>query len=82
MLLLPRVTRAQVQDSTFICDGVAVSTVTVETRRPSFRGAMGWWRKIARGLGLHHETTSPGLVRRFITLEPGQSCTEFRRSES
>jgi len=31
---------------------------------------------------LHHQTTAQGLVRRFVTLEPGMRCTEFRRSES
>jgi hypothetical protein len=43
---------------------------------------MRFWRKLAHGLGLHHENTSEGLVRRFVTLDPGLGCTEFRRSES
>src|SRR5439155_12422725 len=45
-------------------------------------GALAWWRKIARSIGLHHQTTSTGLVRRFVTLDPGDRCTEFRRTES
>ena len=69
-------------DTTRDCDGLRVDSVSVETSRPSFRGAMGWWRKIARAVGLHHETTSQGLVRRFVSLDPGKSCTEFRRTES
>lgn len=64
------------------CDSIPVAAVTVETQRPKFKGALGWWRKIARAFGLHHETTSPGLVRRFVTLDPGMQCTEFRRAES
>ena len=57
-------------------------TVDVRTDRPAFHGALAWWRKLARAFGLHHETTSPGLVRRFVSLDPGRACTEFRRSES
>ena len=69
-------------DSTFRCDGLTIESVSVRTNRPPFSGAMGLWRKLARRLGLHHETTSQGLVRRFVTLDPGRRCTEFRRSES
>ena len=64
------------------CEGSIVQAVEVETERPSFRGALGLWRKAARAVGLHHQTTSPGLVRRFVSLDPGMRCTEFRRSES
>lgn len=69
-------------DSTFRCDGLSVQAIDVETTRPEFRGALGWWRKLARSVGLHHQTTAEGLVRRFVTLDPGLRCTEFRRSES
>lgn len=76
--------RAQPQatDTTTTCDGGTVQSVAVETNRPRFRGALAWWRKAARAVGLHHETTSRGLVRRFVSLDPGRRCTEFRRSES
>jgi hypothetical protein len=40
------------------------------------------WRQIARSLGLHHSTTREAVVRRFVTLEVGRPCTEFRRAES
>ncbi len=84
LVLLPwRGLSAQAADTTKTrCDGLNVGTVDVATSRPSFRGAMGWWRKVARSVGLHHTTTSEGLVRRFVTLDPGRGCTEFRRSES
>ncbi len=65
-----------------VCEGLPVRAVHVETLRPAFRGAMNWWRQVARGLGLHHETTARGLVRRFVSLESGRPCTEFRRAES
>src|SRR5438046_729663 len=73
---------AQERDSAPQCDGQPVRTVDVRTDRPAFHGALAWWRKLARAFGLHHETTSPGLVRRFVSLDPGRACTEFRRSES
>lgn len=69
-------------DSTVRCDGMTVQHIGVETNRPAFKGALGWWRKLARSLGMHHQTTASGLVRRFVSLEPGQECTEFRRTES
>jgi hypothetical protein len=64
------------------CEGLPVSEVRVEARRPVFRGVLAWWRRAARAVGLHHENTSEGLVRRFVTLDPGAPCTEFRRSET
>jgi hypothetical protein len=69
-------------DTTTACDGRSVQVVDVEPGRPSFHGALGLWRKAARALGLHHQTTAAGLVRRFVSLDPGMNCTEFRRSES
>lgn len=76
--------RSPAQDSTLAssCEGRRVASVQVDARRPQFRGLLSWWRKFARSLGLHHETTSPDLIRRFVTLETGRPCTEFRRSES
>lgn len=69
-------------DTTVPCDGLTVSSVEVATSRPAFKGGLEWWRRTARFFGLHHQTTSRGLVRRFVSLEPGNRCTEFRRSES
>jgi hypothetical protein len=64
------------------CEGLNVTEIDIDANRPEFRGALAWWRKFARGLGLHHETTEPALIRRFVTLYPGRPCTEFRLSES
>ncbi len=69
-------------DEAIACDGLPVQAVVVETNRPEFRGMLAWWRKFARAAGLHHETTSPALVRRYVSLVPGRPCTEFRRRES
>jgi hypothetical protein len=73
---------AQSADSTTRCDGMTVQRVDVQTHRPAFQGALASWRRIASAIGLHHETTTEGVVRRFVSLDPGLGCTEFRRSES
>lgn len=82
VLLPARGLLGQARDTTRNCDGLTVDSVDVETHRPPFLGAMAWWRKLARSVGLHHQTTSRGLVRRFVSLDAGRACTEFRRSES
>jgi len=81
-VVTPSMASAQAADSTTRCDGLSVQRVDVQTDRPKFRGPLAWWRRIARGFGLHHATTNEGLVRRFVSLDPGVPCTEFRRSES
>lgn len=64
------------------CEGLPVKSVEVESQRPVFRGILATWRNVARAVGLHHENTSEGLIRRFVTLDPGRPCTEFRASET
>jgi hypothetical protein len=64
------------------CDGDTVRAIVVRSQRPPFRGHMALWRRIARSLGLHHATTRENVVRRFVTLEVGMPCSEFRRAES
>jgi hypothetical protein len=43
---------------------------------------MAVWRKVARALGLHHATTREAVIRRFVTLEVGRPCTDFRMAET
>lgn len=64
------------------CEGQLVRRVDVAPQRPEFRGHMARWRRVARALGLHHATTKPAIVRRFVSLDPGRPCTDFRRAES
>lgn len=79
---LASVAAAQDSTGTGPCEGLRVTEIEIDANRPQFRGVLAWWRNFARGLGLHHETTAPGLIRRFVTLDPGRPCTEFRRTES
>jgi hypothetical protein len=69
-------------DTLPLCDGKIVSTVEVNAQRPPFRGEMAIWRRVARSVGLHNTSTRPEVIRRFVTLEAGGPCTEFRRAES
>ena len=86
LLLLALAAPLPAQDTSSVgdgpCAGLRVTGIVIDAGRPEFRGVFSWWRKFARALGLHHETTEPGLIRRFVTLDPGDPCTEFRRAES
>ncbi len=50
--------------------------------RPPFKGEAAYWRRAARSIGLHHTTTDTAVVRRFLALETGGLCTDFRMRES
>jgi len=39
-------------------------------------------QRLARRITQLHATTNPEIIRRFLALEPGEPCTELRRSES
>lgn len=64
------------------CGGDTVRAIVVRSQRPPFSGHMRIWRKVARALGLHHATTRDGVIRRFVTLEVGKPCTDFRIAET
>lgn len=64
------------------CAGRTVSAIEVDTRRPRFRGPLALWRRAARSIGLHNTETQEVVVRRYLSLEEGMPCTEFRRAES
>lgn len=59
-----------------------VDRVEVQPLPPPFSGAARKWRALANTIGLHHSTTRPSVVMAFLSLVPGQPCTEFRRAES
>src|SRR5437762_5566246 len=64
------------------CDGRIVHEIRVSALRPPFKGEAAYWRHIARSIGLHHTTTDTAVVRRFLALETGGVCTDFRMRES
>src|SRR5690242_472077 len=74
---------AQVTSSTSEqCEGRTITEIRVTAMRPPFTGEAKYWRQIARSLGLHHTTTDTAVVRRFLALETGGRCTDFRLRES
>ena len=64
------------------CDGRVVHEIRVSALRPPFTGESAYWRRAARSVGLHHTTTDTAVVRRFLALETGGLCTDFRMRES
>ncbi len=64
------------------CDGRTISEIRVTALRPPFTGEAAYWRRFARTLGLHHATTDTAVVRRFLALETGGKCSDFRIRES
>jgi hypothetical protein len=64
------------------CDGKIVSAIDVVPHDPSFLRLPRAVRTLARGVGLHHTTTKPEVIRRFLLLAVGRPCTEQQRAES
>jgi hypothetical protein len=64
------------------CDGQIVHEVSVSALRPPFTGEAKYWRRFARTFGLHHATTDTAVVRRFLAIDTGAVCTDFRLRES
>jgi len=65
-----------------VCDGLKVSQVQVVTKSPYPSGLTRRWRALARVIRDGHVNTRPGVVRRFLALREGDTCTELRRTES
>src|SRR5437763_10104247 len=64
------------------CDGSVVHEIRVSALRPPFKGEAAYWRRLAHSIGLHHTTTDTAVVRRFLALETGGLCSDFRMRES
>src|SRR5438105_3945299 len=64
------------------CDGQIIREIRVSALRPPFTGEGAYWRRIARSIGLHHTTTDTVVIRRFLALETGGVCSDFRMRES
>lgn len=64
------------------CNGLRVSSIVVNAKRPDFGGRSAYWHTLAHGVGLHHTTTDPAVVEHLLALEVGRPCTDFRLRES
>ena len=73
---------AQRPASPFPCDGKVVSSIDITPRDPSFLAVPRHLRRLARGVGLLHTTSTRETIKRFLLLDVGQRCSERRRAES
>jgi hypothetical protein len=64
------------------CEGRVIHAIRVSALRPPFKGEAAYWRRVAHSIGLHHITTDTAVVRRFLALQTGGLCTDFRMKES
>jgi len=81
---VPLLVHAQVSSSpsSTSCNGQIIHEVRVTAMRPPFTGESAYWRRIARSVGLHHATTDTAVIRRFLALQAGGVCSDFRLKES
>src|SRR3954470_5206967 len=82
LALATSIGRAQEPNARGSCDGRVIHAIRVSTLRPPFKGEAAYWRRAARSIGLHHTTTDTAVVRRFLALQAGSICTDFRMKES
>lgn len=64
------------------CKGQRISRIEIHTRPPFEIVGSRVQQRFARQVTALHATTTPGIIQRFLALEPGGQCTELRRSES
>ncbi|MDP9179001.1 MAG: hypothetical protein M3O61_15085 [Gemmatimonadota bacterium] len=64
------------------CKGQAISRIEIHTRPPFEITGSQLQQRLARQVTALHATTTSEIIRRFLALEPGEPCTELRRSES
>ena len=64
------------------CKGQTISRIEIHTRPPFEIIGSRVQQRLAREVTARHATTSPDIIRSFLALEPGEPCTELRRSES
>lgn len=82
LAVLPTYMSAQGAPARSSCDGRRITSISVTPERPPFAGSAGKWRGLARGLGLHHATTRPEVVRAYALLKVGDLCSDSLVAES
>jgi hypothetical protein len=64
------------------CKGQIISRIEVHTRPPFEIAGSKVQQRLARRITRLHTATNPEIIRHFLAFEPGEPCTELRRSES
>lgn len=73
-----RVTRR----SRAVCAGQVISRIEVQTYPPFDSGGSSFAARVAHLATSLHSTTRASVVRRYLALQVGDKCNEFRRRES
>jgi hypothetical protein len=64
------------------CEGKVVSDIVITPLDPSFLSIPPALRALARGVGLHHTTSKPWVIGRFVLLDVGEPCTDRKLAET
>lgn len=65
-----------------ICAGQVISRIDINTFPPFDSGGTSFAARLAHLATSLHSTTRPEVVRRYLALQVGDRCDEFRRRES
>jgi len=77
-----RDTHAQAEGEKAVCNGQIISDIQVNTRAPYEPKSKKWWTIPIRIANSLHATTDESVIRRYLILNRGMQCSEFRRAES
>ncbi|HST07471.1 MAG TPA: hypothetical protein VLJ83_04830, partial [Gemmatimonadaceae bacterium] len=64
------------------CKGERVSRIDIDANPPFRITGNNIWQRVGRFAAKQHVTTLDPVIRRYLALQLGDSCTELRRSES
>lgn len=65
-----------------VCAGQVISRIDIQTYPPFDSGGSSFTARVAHIATSLHSTTRPSVVRRYLALQVGDHCSEFRRRES
>ncbi len=64
------------------CKGETITRIDIRRRGPFEVRGTAFWQRAARFASRQHVTTREPVVRRFLALRLGDTCTELRKAES
>lgn len=83
------VAQGQVRDTTpmlrtsrAVCAGQVISRIDIQTYPPFDSGGTTFAARVAHFASSLHSTTRPSVVRRYLAMQVGDRCDEFRLRES
>src|SRR5882757_9901176 len=64
------------------CKGERISRIDIDANPPFRITGNSMWQRAGRFAARQHVTTKESVIRRYLALQLGDSCTEVRRAES